>query len=228
MAFVTGITNSSDFPLGPGAFKRTFSTSFIAALNADGRSLYYSSYLGGSGGTSANSIALDNARNAYVAGATLDSDFPVTPGAIQKNYEQFADAFVTKIVIAGDLQTTVTTGVASIARNGVVIYHARVINNGPDGSDSVVFSDAIPAGMSYAGVYVPIGNGCTEPKAGASTGTLTCRMTRLEKGQTYYVNVYLRAVGNSGKITTNKMSTSAGTQDLWPSNNSATSSVKIQ
>lgn len=228
MAFVTGTTNSSDFPLGPGAFKRTFSTSFIAALNADGRSLYYSSYLGGSGGTSANSIALDNARNAYVAGTTLDSDFPVTPGAIQKDYEQFADAFVTKIVIAGDLQTSVVMNVSSVARKGVVIYHARVTNKGPDGSDNVVFSDAIPAGMSYEGVYVPNGNGCTQPQTGATTGTLTCRKTRLESGQTYYVNVYLRAVGSSGTMTTNKMSASAGTQDLWPSNNSTTASVKIQ
>ncbi len=228
MAFVTGTTNSSDFPLGPGAFKRTFSTSFITALNSDGRSLYYSSYLGGSGGTSAYSIALDNAWNAYVAGTTLDFDFPVTPGAIQKDYQQFADAFVTKIMIAADLKTTFLMSVSSVPRNGVVIYHARVTNDGPDGSDNVVFSDAIPAGMSYEGVYVPNGNGCTEPQKGATSGTLTCRKTRLESGETYYVNVYLRAVGSSGMMTSNKGSASAGTQDLWLSNNSATATVKIQ
>ena len=59
---------------------------------------------------------------------------------------------------------------------------------------------------------MPNGNGCTQPNIGATTGTLTCRKTRLEKGQTYYVNVYLRAVGSSGMITKNKISASAGTQ----------------
>lgn len=201
---------------------------FIAALNAYGRSLYYASYLGGSEGTYASSIAVDKASNSYIAGTTMDFDFPVTSGAIQKDYQQFADAFVTKVVIAGHLQTFLAPAVASVARNGVVIYHARVKNNGPDGSDNVVFRNPIPAGMSYAGVYVPNGNGCTEPQIGAATGRLTCHKTRLDAAQTYYVNVYLRAVGSSGVTTINKVSASAGTQDLWPSNNSTTASVKIQ
>ena len=100
------------------------------------------------------SITLDKVWNAYVAGTTDDPGFPVTPGASQKDYEGFSDAFVTKIVIAGDLQTivalTTPTQVGSVRRNGVVIYNARIKNNGPDGSDKVVVIDAIPAGMSYA------------------------------------------------------------------------------
>ena len=234
IAFVTGTTSSKNFPIALGAFKNSFSptwgvqTAYVTAVNADGRALYYSSYLGGTNYSSGSGIALDPAWNAYVTGTTSDSDFPITPGAFQSALKGTSDAFVAKVVIAGDLGASVTTSTSSIARNGVVIYHARLTNYGPDGSDNVVFTDSIPAGMSYAGVYVPSGNGCTEPKAGATNGTLTCRKTRLESGQTYYVNVYLRAVGKSGMKTTNQVRVSAQTQDLKPANNSAIATVLIQ
>src|ERR1019366_6785075 len=50
--------------------------------------LAYSTYLGGNGGRdggldAANAIAVDTAGNAYVAGYTWSSDFPVTQGAFQ-------------------------------------------------------------------------------------------------------------------------------------------------
>ncbi len=235
MPFVTGTTASTNFPVRPGAFKTTgpaFGSgtrdSFVAALNASGKSLYYSSYLGGSHNTVGNGITLDPAWNAYVVGTTADTDFTVTPGAFQPTLIGNTDAFLARVVIAGDLRAAVTTSSTSIGRNGVVIYHARLFNAGPDGSDNLVFTNAIPPGMSYAGVYVPNGNGCTEPAIGATTGTLTCRKTRLESGQTWYVNVYLRAVGASGTNVTNTVRVTAQTQDLWPGNNSASALVKIQ
>jgi hypothetical protein len=48
--------------------------------------LFYSTYLGGSGGYSGDSgrgIAVDNVGNAYVTGWTDSSNFPTTPGAFQ-------------------------------------------------------------------------------------------------------------------------------------------------
>lgn len=236
MPFVVGTTSSGNFPTMPGAFQRSRSSStsfmssaFVSALNADGGSLYYSSYLGGSDYTWGSGIALDAAWNAYVTGSTTDSDFPSKAGAFQKELAGNQDAFIAKVVIAGDLRASVTTRTSSIAKGGVVIYHARLSDHGPDGSDEVLFTDAIPAGMAYAGVYVPNGNGCTEPARGSTTGTLTCVKTRLEAGQTFYVNVYLRAVGTSGSLITNKVKVlSAQTQDLWPNNNSALATIRIQ
>jgi len=43
--------------------------------------LIYSTYLGGTGLDNANGIAVDSSGNAYVAGYTESTDFPVTPGA---------------------------------------------------------------------------------------------------------------------------------------------------
>ena len=48
-AYVTGETDSSDYPTTPGAFDRTFNgnrDTFVTKLNASGSALAYSTYLG--------------------------------------------------------------------------------------------------------------------------------------------------------------------------------------
>ena len=86
-AFVTGATGSTDFPVVPGAYQTTLKGSsrnaFVAKLNPSGTTLLYSTYLGGSYYDTGESVALDALGNAYVAGETYSSDFPVSPGAIQ-------------------------------------------------------------------------------------------------------------------------------------------------
>ena len=54
---------------------------------------------GGSGydGAWSPNIAVDDAGNAYLAGGTTSSDFPVTPDALQGNFGGGEDVFVTKI-----------------------------------------------------------------------------------------------------------------------------------
>ena len=51
-AYVTGHTNSADYPTTPGAFDTTFngnrqSDAFVTKLNASGSALAYSTFLGG-------------------------------------------------------------------------------------------------------------------------------------------------------------------------------------
>jgi uncharacterized repeat protein (TIGR01451 family) len=171
---------------------------------------------------------MDPAWNAFVTGTTRNDDFPVTAHAFQPTLLGSADAFWSKIVIAGDLRASLKSNVASIPRNGVVTFNAQVTNFGPDGSDNIVFTNLIPKGMSYAGVFSANGNGCSQPSMGATSGAVSCHKLRLEKGQTFYVNVYLRAVGTSGSTVTDIVKSSAQTQDLLPSNNSTVLSIKIR
>ena len=86
-AFIAGGTLSSDFPTahalqpnagGPNDFPKD---AFVAKLSADGSTLLYSTYLGGSEQDVANGIAVDDAGDAYVTGTTLSPDFPATPGS---------------------------------------------------------------------------------------------------------------------------------------------------
>ena len=104
-AYLTGATASNDFPTIAGAFQTTNASggccdAFITELNSLGTGLVYSTYLGGSGNDSGTGIALDTLPNpnAYVAGLTSSTDFPITPGAAQPTYGGGSvDAFVAKI-----------------------------------------------------------------------------------------------------------------------------------
>jgi hypothetical protein len=99
-AYVTGQTLSIDFPTTPGAFqlaKAGFIDSFVTQLDAEGLSLVYSTYLGGSGITGAQAIAVDEQGYAYVVGLTYSPNFPTTRRAFQESLSGNSDAFVTKL-----------------------------------------------------------------------------------------------------------------------------------
>jgi uncharacterized repeat protein (TIGR01451 family) len=104
-AYVTGSTNSIDFPtanpLQPNKIDN-FNTSdaFLAKLNATG-SFVYSTYLGGGFIDSGSAVAVDTNGNAYVCGNTSSPNFPVVNAFLSHMVGFFDDVFVTKINAAG-------------------------------------------------------------------------------------------------------------------------------
>jgi uncharacterized protein (TIGR03437 family) len=112
--YVTGITNALDYPTTSGVIEPTCpagnpsyggkkcgvssaSSAFVSKISADGQSLIYSTYLGGSGGgygvggsavgSGGNGsdwgtgIAVDASDNAWVVGMTNSNNFPITADA---------------------------------------------------------------------------------------------------------------------------------------------------
>ncbi|MCB0206783.1 MAG: SBBP repeat-containing protein, partial [Anaerolineae bacterium] len=118
-ATVTGRTNSSDFPITPGAFDPTYNgfggDAFVARLNAAGSALDYATFLGGSGSDCGNAVAVDEAGRATVTGWTTSSDFPTTPGAFDRNFNGGDDAFISKLDLE---EPTAVTLAALQASNG--------------------------------------------------------------------------------------------------------------
>ncbi len=120
-AYITGQTESVDFPLSSSAFQTTCGkpgypcsypynyNAFVAKLSPDGSKLLYATYLGGSSvtATEANGIAVDSSGNAYIAGSTYSNDFPTTSGSFQTQppgtlqYSDRSSAFVTKLNSTG-------------------------------------------------------------------------------------------------------------------------------
>lgn len=103
-SYVTGYTDSSDFPTaGPvqpvSAGGRDI---FVTKLNPTGSGIVYSTYIGGMGTEEGRGIAVDTAGNVYVGGYTDGSDFPVTPGAFQTGFGGVDDCVVFKLNAAGD------------------------------------------------------------------------------------------------------------------------------
>jgi Beta-propeller repeat len=124
-AYVTGQTDSTDFPTTAGAFDTEFNgylDAFVTKLNPAGTGLAYSTYLGGSDLDNGLGIAVDAAGAAYVAGDTVSPDFPTTAGAFDDDFSgpRF-DAFVTKLVPGPPTSTPrcrVTNGGRITADNG--------------------------------------------------------------------------------------------------------------
>ncbi|MDA2911640.1 SBBP repeat-containing protein [Nitrospiraceae bacterium AH_259_D15_M11_P09] len=110
-AYVTGNTNSPDFPTAGSPFQPTpgeLGDAFVTKINATGSALVYSTYLGGNGSDAGNAIAVDSSDNAYVTGSTSSTtNFPTCPSALdacastgtplQAALDGSQDAFIAKV-----------------------------------------------------------------------------------------------------------------------------------
>ncbi len=102
-AYVTGLTNDSNFPTTPLAYDTSHNGGgdiFVTKMDTEGTALIYSTFLGGSSDDWGYSIGVDGAGNACVTGETDSLDFPATLGAFDTS-SSGADAFVAKINVSG-------------------------------------------------------------------------------------------------------------------------------
>jgi hypothetical protein len=127
-AYVAGVTNSGDFPVVAGAAGTFQGTAgggydgFVAKLDSAGKTLVYSTYLGGSGddilntatGLASAAIAVDSSGRAYVTGFTRSTNFPLANpieltagqgGALVtydgSKYAGNGDAFISRLTATG-------------------------------------------------------------------------------------------------------------------------------
>jgi len=108
--FVTGVTNSSDFPTTPGAWRTTlapnaFGDSFVFRLAADGSILKYATLLGGAHNQPGGSF-LSADGSILVAGTSTVHDFPNPPGGpwtdLNPNSTTREDGFLVRLSADGD------------------------------------------------------------------------------------------------------------------------------
>ncbi len=140
-AYVGGFSFSHGFPLRgelDGNVGVAFSDAFLSVLSADGRSLVYSTFLGGGDIEEVLGVAVDSAGNAYVVGETESTDFPVKSACnvcplFQSTNQGGQDGFLTKINPAA-------TGPASL------VYSTYVGGGGTDSAHAVAL-DA--SGFAY-------------------------------------------------------------------------------
>ncbi len=103
-AFVSGTTGSKDFPTTPGCFDKTLNGKkdvFIVKIDPDGKSLVYSTYLGGDKEDFCLCSQIDNNGCIYLSGKTLSENFPVTSGVFDETFNGKNDVFVSKLNING-------------------------------------------------------------------------------------------------------------------------------
>ena len=103
-AYITGQTNSTNFPTTSGAYQANNvgkNDVFVTKLNSAGNGLIYSTLIGGNDDDYAKSIVLDNISNAYITGHTVSENFPTTSNAFQTSNGGKNDVFVTKLNSSG-------------------------------------------------------------------------------------------------------------------------------
>jgi hypothetical protein len=103
-AYLTGGTNSADFPKTAGAWQGSccgLTDVFVTKLNATGSAVLYSTHIGVDGeGTRGFGIAVDSGGSAYVTG-NAGPGFPTTAGALKTSCNCFTDGYVFKLDARG-------------------------------------------------------------------------------------------------------------------------------
>ncbi len=124
-AYVAGQTLSPNFPtMNPyQSTDQGQSSAFVSKIGAGGAALAYSTYLGGSGYDLAYAIAVDSSGDAYVAGSTGSTNFPIM-NPLQRVYGGGAfDAFITEFNPAGSalIYSTYLGGKLEDDGNGIAV-----------------------------------------------------------------------------------------------------------
>lgn len=136
--FSSKVTNNIPFWTS-GAYQTNYhggrqaGDAFVARFDNTGTNLIYATYLGGSGDDAAYAIAIDGSGNAFVAGATVSSNFPVVNpipggnkinGVINKNLKIYStDAFVAELDPTGSslIYSTYIGGSGAEAANAIAL-----------------------------------------------------------------------------------------------------------
>jgi hypothetical protein len=108
--YLSGYTNSDDFPTTIGAYDRSYTggrieqsyqyqNAYIAKLDSSLTFLLGSTFFGGSGGDKANigSIAADGLGNIFLVGGSSQDDFPVTSGTYTSPAGGNEDCFISRL-----------------------------------------------------------------------------------------------------------------------------------
>jgi len=206
-AYITGVTSSTQFPLGVARLFPTLkgsSDAFVSELNPTGTQLLNSTYLGGSGSEFGLAIAVDKNQNAYVTGVTGSTDFP-TANPTQKSNAGQNDAFVTEFGSGGSSllfstylggsqneNTSTSSGGGSLASIAVDSAGANIYVTGSTASStplpfpttSGAFQASLGGGASDAFVVkylavtpFTIANGALNPTSGHAGASASATIT---------------------------------------------------
>lgn len=221
-AYLTGDTNSADFPLRDAVqpqFGGGGTDAFIAKFNRTGSALVYSTYVGGNLDERGAGIVANVAGNAYVVGDTRSQNFPtVTP--LQSTLRGFGDAFLLKIGVEADLAITQSASRNPVMTNNLFNYTLTVVNKGLSPATGVVVTNVLPAGVLFNSAFGPQGS-CAH-----NAGTVTCNVGNLALQDKTSILLRVVAPTVTGVIG-NTASVRGNEPDDNPTNNQAAAQTTI-
>jgi hypothetical protein len=172
--YVTGYTESANFPV-KAAYEMaptkvpagTPPSAFVTKFAPDGKSVIFSTYLGGTvGSDQASSIAVDSSGNAIVVGTTGSNDFPVTSGAYQTVCNPKFTAGPNVEVPNCPGGSGIAAFVSKFSPSGALLYSTFLSGSNTNTTAYAVAVDttgrAYVAGGTFPGAIVPAGIGANQ------------------------------------------------------------------
>ncbi len=172
--YVTGYTESTNFPVknayetAPAKVQGgTPASAFVTKFAPDGKSVIFSTYLGGTvGSDQATSIAVDSSGNAIVVGTTGSNDFPVTSGAYQTVCNPKFTSGPNVEVPNCPGGSGIAAFVSKFSPSGGLLYSTFLSGSNTNTTAYAVAVDttgrAYVAGMTFPGAIVPAGIGANQ------------------------------------------------------------------
>ena len=206
--FITGSTNSTNFPVVGNVYQSSFDAitdAVLVKLDSAG-DVIWSSYFGASGTDDGNRIAISADNYLYVVGNTTSPDLPVTAGAFQMTYNNANEMFLAKFdTSCNQVWTTFVGGYQNDLGNGIAIS--------PDGGIYIAGQSASFDWVTTPGAYQPALNGAMEDAVIAkfnSSGTMlwSTFIGGSSNDQAYgldcdaFANVYISGVTSSTNFPT--------------------------
>jgi hypothetical protein len=201
-ALVTGSTNSSNFPVTPGAIQSALAVgatqnAFFAHINTTtvtnvNQVGSFVTYFGGSGTDRGTSITVDPVSlNTYFAGDTTSPDLQ-TQNPVQSTLNGNSDAFVATLVPAPNVcirctaPTFSTTGIVSAGNQLTIGY--TVTNQGPDLATGIFVNGTVSSGVTFVSANAVAGS-CSTPVG----NSVVCNIPTLQAGSASTVNFVVSA-----------------------------------
>ena len=178
--YVGFTTDSKDLPVSNNAYQKSIkgeNDHYIIKFSNDCKYIA-STYLGGSGGDHWTRLAV-NKNNLYLIGKTKSLDFPTTPKALQKEYDNSAPPDSTNRYIVGDITIT-----ALSLNLEMILYSTYLGGNSMDFIKSCSFGldgEIILAGQTFSENFPTTKNAYQKSKAGKEDGFLTILNQELSK-----------------------------------------------
>jgi fibronectin type 3 domain-containing protein len=127
-SYVTGYTDSNDFPTTQDAYMRRSGggrDAYVVKLASGGGSLPYCTYFGGQGDDRGESLLSMGVNGYCIVGQTQSADLPTTDPTYDDTYNGTTDAYVARFNITGDLNFSTYLG-----GNGEDVARSVVSNGG--------------------------------------------------------------------------------------------------
>ena len=127
--YVTGLTDSRNFPTTAGAFQRQYGGGeddvFVTKLSADCSALVFSTFIGGADYDEGYKLVLTPSGDICVTGMTLSTNFPITADAYQRSIGRYEDGCFVILDATG----------------GRMLYGTRLGGNGHEFVEDVLFDE---------------------------------------------------------------------------------------